>query len=510
MKYVITSPLYYVNDNPHLGSTYTTIACDALARYHRMQEEEVVFITGVDEHGQKIQRTANSRQLEPQLHCDLISQKYKRLWSDNNISYDCFIRTTDNEHKELVYQFYNRVYDSGDIRIGQQKGWYCVGCEEYKDYPQTEKSPKCNIHNKFLEWRDEENLFFCLSKYQKDIERLLENKDYIMPAERKNEITNFVKQGLRDFSISRPNVKWGIKVPGMPDHTFYVWFDALVGYLSGLHKEQNKTPIDITNLKSMGWPATVHLIGKDILRFHSVYWPAMLLSAGLEPPRKIFGHGFLTREGKKMGKTLGNVLDPIELIDTYGIDSVRWFLLKDIQFGNDGDYQENRFKDIINNDLANTIGNLLNRAICMSIKWFNHKVPRDVMSNKNSILKEEYVKTVTDVKKYFDNYQIHKASETILYLAIQANLYLNNMEPWNKIKIVEKRVEVAQVIYDVLETCRIIGILISPITPSISRTILTQLSIDPNNLDWNSQTSWGILPQDIYLDNPYPIQQKFD
>ena len=289
MTYTLTTPLYYVNDRPHLGSTYTTIACDALARYQRLNNGSVVFVTGVDEHGQKIQRTAEQKQISPQEHCDSISSTYRDLWKSWGISDDRFVRTTDPRHLQLVQQFYERVKASGDIVSGRQTGWYCVGCEEYKDDPADAESPTCSIHQKPLEWRDEENLFFRLSRYQAEIEALVAQDDFIAPASRRQEVRNFVAQGLRDFSISRVNVSWGLPVPDHPGHTFYVWFDALLGYLTALLDDGGSTDLD--RLDQCGWPASVHVIGKDILRFHAVFWPAMSLSAGLPLPTNAFGHG---------------------------------------------------------------------------------------------------------------------------------------------------------------------------------------------------------------------------
>lgn len=372
MSFVITTPLYYVNDKPHLGSVYTTIICDSIARYKRLLGEEVTFITGVDEHGLKIQRTANEKGVNPQAHCDEISNIFNKNWTKWNISFDKFVRTSSKEHELVVRQFYERVKNSEDVYIGIQKGWYCVGCEEFKDNPENSSTFKCPIHQKNLEWKNEENIFFRLSKYQAQIEEIINEPTFIEPIERRKEIINFVARGLKDFSISRTNVSWGIPVPNTDNHTFYVWFDALLGYVSAISKDKSNPSLE-ESINS-GWPADIHLIGKDILRFHAVYWPAMLLSAGIEIPKKVFGHGFLTREGQKMGKSLGNVLDPDILLSKYGNDPVRWYLIKDIPLGNDGDFQNKRFVDIINNDLANTIGNLLNRTSSMSRKWFNNLI----------------------------------------------------------------------------------------------------------------------------------------
>ena len=300
-NFTITTPLYYVNDKPHLGSTYTTIVCDTIARFNRLEGKRVKFITGVDEHGQKIQRTAKSKNTNPLEYCDLIASKYINLWKKLDISNDIFIRTTNPFHETIVKNFYQKVLDSKDIIKDRQQGWYCVGCEEYKEQLKgSDSKPVCPIHLKELEWRDEENLFFKLSKYQDQIEKLVKQDDFINPRSRRNEIINFVENGLTDFSISRINVPWALSVPNEDGHTFYVWFDALLGYISACLEGQRINSLN--DLSDYGWPASVHIIGKDILRFHAVYWPAMLLSAGMKPPLSVFGHGFLTREGQKMGK----------------------------------------------------------------------------------------------------------------------------------------------------------------------------------------------------------------
>ena len=508
MKYTITTPLYYVNDKPHLGSSYTTIACDAIARFQRLNGNTVLFLTGVDEHGQKIERTAESKKLKPQLHCDEITEKYMLLWDKLNISYDRFVRTTSKDHESLVHKFYSRVLKSDDVYMGRQSGWYCVGCEEYKDVEENDKSPMCSIHKKNLEWRDEENLFFKLSKYQDQIEKLIQNDDFISPKSRKNEIINFVSKGLRDFSISRVNLKWGINVPGNKDHTFYVWFDALLGYVSGSLFDQ--TSPELTDESLCYWPANIHVIGKDILRFHAVYWPAMLISAGMKTPGSVFGHGFLTREGQKMGKSLGNVLDPIELLEYGGIDAMRWYLLRDIEFGEDGDFQMRRFVDIVNSDLSNTIGNLLNRTITMSKKWFNDEIPIN-----NSLLPESHLKAqsqlmINQYMKSFKDSNFKNAANAIIDLANCANLYLNDRAPWKLIKDITNKDIVALDIYSVLESCRIIGILLNPFVPNLSIRILNQLKIDSSTINFQKSLQWGLLDPNNGLQDPCPVMNKIE
>ena len=507
MNYTITTPLYYVNDKAHIGSSYTTLACDAIARYKRLRGFKVIFITGVDEHGQKIQRTAENNKLQPLDHCNRISLAYKELWQQWSISNDVFIRTTSPNHERVVKSFFQRVLSSNDIYLGTQKGWYCVGCEEYKEVGSNISNAVCPIHNKELEWRDEQNLFFKLSRYQKEIESLVSSEQFIFPKKRKNEIIKFVERGLKDFSISRINLDWGIPVPGYKGHTFYVWFDALLGYISALLEYRGLS--DLEDLNDIGWPVDLHIIGKDILRFHAIYWPAMLISAKLELPKRLYGHGFLTKDGLKMGKSVGNVINPQELVAKYGIDAVRWYLLKDFQFGNDGDFQYNRFIDIINNDLSNTIGNLLNRTISMSRKWFSNCTPAKGTIT-NQLIIDTVNKATDEYIKNMDSQQIHSACVNIIDLASFANVYINEQEPWKDIKDPIKFDKVSSDIYSILEISRIVGLLMYPILPEFSSRIMSQLNINIEISDWNEQLSWGLLPHDHTLSTPIPIMQKLD
>ncbi len=509
MTYSLTTPLYYVNAKPHLGSTYTTIACDALARFQRLEGQPVLFITGVDEHGQKIQRTAEARKISPQEHCDLISREYKALWSRWDISNDRFVRTTSERHLPLVQEFFKRCEAAGHIRTGRQEGWYCVDCEEFKDEPADAKSPCCPTHLKPLEWRDEENLFFCLSQFQSQIESLIAEPGFIAPASRRREVENFVAGGLRDFSISRVNVSHGLPVPGHPGHTFYVWFDALLGYLTALLDDGGA--VDLDRLNSAGWPVSVHVIGKDILRFHAVYWPAMLMSAGLPLPKKVFGHGFLTREGQKMGKSLGNVLDPELLLERCGTDAVRWYLLRDIQFGDDGDFQQQRFVDLVNNDLANTIGNLLNRTSSMSRKWFQDALPPvDESVRADHPLRSKVELTIQLVRESMPQLKFQKAAEAVLQLAIDTNGFLNEQAPWSQMKQPGREVQVGEDLYAVLECSRIVGILLQPIVPELSGRILDQLGLGAIPGSWNADLTWGKLVPGAPLPKPEPVMQRLE
>ncbi|MDM7952142.1 MAG: methionine--tRNA ligase [Cyanobium sp. CZS 25K] len=511
MTYTLTTPLYYVNDRAHLGSTYTTLACDSIARFQRLQGQRVTFITGCDEHGLKIQRSAEAAGLTPQAHCDAISGEYRDLWHRWGISNDRFIRTTDPRHRAIVEQFFGRVAASGDVIEGRQQGWYCVACEEFKEESPVAQEPHCSIHLRPLEWRDELNLFFRLSRYQEQIQRLVSSDGFIAPRSRRREVENFVAGGLRDFSISRLDLPWGIPVPGYDGHTFYVWFDALLGYLSALLGPDD--PADLDLLAERGWPAQLHVIGKDILRFHAVYWPAMLLSAGLPLPEKVFGHGFLTREGQKMGKSLGNVLDPDVLLERCGADAVRWYLLKDIPFGDDGDFQQQRFMDLVNNDLANTIGNLLNRTSSMARRWFDDAVPpAGGAAAADHPLALRSTACAHSVDAALEQLDFRTAAVAILELAEAANGFLNDRAPWKAIKLEDGRPAVAEDLYAVLETSRWVGLLLAPLLPDLSERMLGQLGQTPLAADtgWTAARHWGKLACGHPLPEPTPVMHRLE
>jgi len=523
MTYTLTTPLYYVNDKPHLGSVYTTLICDALARYRRLRGEEVIFITGCDEHGQKILRTAQEAGSSPEEYTDRTSACFRDLWQRWDIGLDRFIRTSDPRHRPVVQQFFRRVDQSGDVAEGRQQGWYCVACEEFKDEPHAAEDPQCPIHHRSLEWRDEQNLFFRLSRYQGAIEELIRRPGFIAPKSRRHEVENFVEQGLKDFSISRIDLPWGIPVPGHEGHTFYVWFDALLGYITALLQPDD--PPDLNVACSRGWPASMHVIGKDILRFHAVYWPAMLLSAGLKPPRAVLGHGFLTREGRKMGKSLGNVLDPSRLLEECGRDAVRWVLLRDVALGDDGDFQQQRFIDLVNNDLANTIGNLLNRAVSMARKWFDEAVPP--AGQGCGVDHPLALAAATCRERTLAGYNrpdFKQAAEAVLELAAVANGFLNEQAPWKRIKEHDGEIRVATDLYVVLEATRQVGLLIQPIVPDLSDRILTQLGEDISDSlscegqmdsaagqkSWQARLSWGGLQSEKPLPAPKPVMERLE
>lgn len=519
-RFSLTTPLYYANALPHVGSAYTTIAADVLARFHRLNGKPVLLVTGTDEHGQKIQRTAEEQGHTPQEHCDKIVPSFGSLWHQLGIQYDRFIRTTDPRHTAIVKAFFQRVWEQGDIYLGQQKGWYCVSCEEFKEERDLVDDRYCPIHtNKSVEWRDEQNYFFRLSSYQDKLEKLYaERPEFIQPEIRRNEVLSFVSQGLQDFSISRVNLDWGIPVPVDPQHTLYVWFDALLGYITALLEPEAEPTLE--NALAKWYPFNLHLIGKDILRFHAVYWPAMLMSAGLPLPDRVYGHGFLTKDGQKMGKTLGNVLDPVELVERYNADAIRYYFLKEIEFGRDGDFSETRFINILNADLANDLGNLLNRTLKFTHKNFNAQVPAVVLAD---VLEGNALATFGQdlgvrVAQAYDALSFSQACEAILSLVRMGNKFIDEQAPWTLYKQGQHE-RVGQILYTVLESVRLAAYLLSPITPALSTAIYQQLGF---SINFNDQTlidvaapfvthsHWGILPPNQALGEPKPVFQRLE
>lgn len=525
--FTVTTPLYYVNDIPHIGHAYTTMAADAIARWQRLKQQDVLFITGTDEHGQKIERTALAADVDPQTYCDRIAAKFDALWHKLDIQYDRFSRTTAPQHREIVDRFFQQVWERGDIYRGTQQGWYCVSCEEFKEARDLLADNHCPLHpSKQVEWRDESNYFFKLSNYQQQLEALYaERPNFIQPQSRRNEVLKFVEQGLQDFSISRVNVAWGIPLPADPQQTIYVWFDALLGYMTAL-LDPDAEP-SLANALSHRWPIDLHIIGKDILRFHAIYWPAMLMSAQLPIPHRVFAHGYFTKDGKKISKSEGNAIDPIDLVDRYGAEPLRYYFLKEIEFGQDGDFNETRFVEIVNADLANSLGNLVNRTLGMVKKYCQGRIPThaDDIPADNP-LRQLGTALGERVDLAYQSLAFQTACEEILDLVRASNKYIDDLAPWTLFKQ-ERHAELARVLYSVLESARLVAYLLSPIVPKISADIYRQLGldidfdlicgsnpIDPHRLtlpdDWERHDTWGILSADGILGEARPIFAKLE
>lgn len=481
--FYITTPIYYVNDKPHIGHAYTTIACDVIARFKRLDGFDVKFLTGTDEHGLKIFQTAQKEGVTPQELTDRVSVNFRQLKEPLNLTFDQFIRTTDPDHKKAVQTIWQKMQAAGDIYLDKYAGWYATRDEAFygEDEITTDASgKKFGPHGVPVEWMEEESYFFKLSAWQ---DRLLEfyekYPDFIQPSYRRNEVVSFVKGGLRDLSISRTTFDWGVKVPGDEKHVMYVWVDALTNYISALGYPDTNAP----EYKKF-WPADVHMVGKDILRFHAVYWPAFLMSAGLEVPKTVFAHGWWMVEGQKMSKSIGNVLSPYDLIAQYGVDQLRYALLREITFGQDGDFSKDGITTRINAELANNIGNLVQRTLSQIAKNCDGKVPQPgvLEDADNELLHKSGAEMLKAMRLELDKFQMNKVIEEIVNVAHAANLYIDEQAPWTLKKTDPARM--ATVLYVLAEAIRNIGLALQPFCPDAAARILDQVAIAPDARDF--------------------------
>jgi methionyl-tRNA synthetase len=471
-SFYITTPLYYVNAPPSWGA-YTTIVADAVRRYKQMLGMDVFLVTGTDEHGQKIERSAKAQGISPKELADRVAEQYKRLFQQMGIEYDGFIRTTDAHHVPAVNEMYLRAKAAGYIEKGQYAGWYCVADEAYAPESDPAKPVNCPDCGRPTEWLSEESYFFKLSAFQ---DRLLEyyekNPGFIRPETRRNEIVSFVKSGLRDLSISRATLKWGIPLPDDPKHVFYVWFDALTGYLSAIHFKTDDAKF------ARYWPAGMHLVGKEILRFHTVYWPAFLMAAGLPIPEVVFGHGFWLASGEKMSKSRGNVIDPFVLNEVFGSELVRYYLLREMAFGQDCNFNYDAIIQRWNSDLANDLGNLLSRTNAMILKYREGKVPSPGQAAGDAEVQSIAARVIRDYRANFEDYSFSRALENIWELIARVNKYIVTNEPW---ALAEKPSEAAtldSVLFHSAEALRIISVLLAAAMPGTAQAIWEQLGLD--------------------------------
>ena len=469
-KYYITTPIYYVNDKPHIGHAYTTILADTLSRYRNLVGEESFFLTGLDEHGLKVQQAAEKNKVSPSEHCDKMAPAFLRLWDKLNINYSDFIRTTEERHTKIVQNILSEVYNNGDIYQDEYEGWYSISEERFI----TEKEVDSGLFGEVKKIK-EKNYFFKMSKYQSELITKIENDELsIEPKSRKNEVLGFLKNNLSDLCISRPKsrLEWGIEIPFDKDYVTYVWFDALINYIS-----VPKYSLDM-NVFDLHWPADVHLIGKDILTTHSVYWPTMLMSLDLPLPKAIFAHGWWLTDEKKMSKSVGNVIDPLMLIDEFGVDSVRYYLMAEMVLGLDATFSMDSFVKKYNSDLANDLGNLVSRVCTLISKNFDNKIPQ--YSNKESVLLDNFEHI--DLKENLDNFKMDALLRDIMSFVRSVNGYMETNQPW---KLVKNDKEAAgNILYHAAESLRVAAVLLSPVMPEKSKEILNVLGTNNTELSW--------------------------
>ena len=490
-KFYITTPIYYVNDVPHIGHAYTTIAADVVARYKRLEGVEVFFLTGTDEHGQKVQQAANDSGVSPQEHVDKLHQRFKELWVRLNISNTEFIRTTEERHKKLVRDILQELHSRDEIYRDSYEGWYCTPCERFwteKDLAEG-NCPECR---RKVDKIKEHNYFFRMGKYQQWlIDRIKNDPHFILPASRKNEVLGFLEKPLGDLCISRPKSRlaWGIPLPFDEDYVTYVWFDALINYIS-IHGS-------LDDIRASGfWPADHNMVGKDILTTHAVYWSTMLKAIGLEPPKNIFAHGWWTVNGQKMSKSLQNVVEPNQLIDQFGVDVIRYFLLREVPFGQDGDFSHKALIGRLNSDLANNLGNLLNRTVNMMEKYFAGVVPTPATNGpEDKALTEKSGEVIAEVRILYNELAYNKILQKIWELVDTTNQYIVKTGPWNLAKTDEGKEQLKTVMYNCAESLRVLGILLNPFMPQSTESMMKQLGVETpiEEQGMSSINDWGGL-----------------
>ena len=482
-NFYITTPIYYPSAKPHMGHAYSSIIADFFARFKRIDGYKVHFLTGTDEHGLKIQRSAEKKGIDTLEFCNEISQTFRDLSKTLNLTNTDFIRTTEKRHQESVQYLWKELEKNDDIYLSKYSGWYSVSDEAFYNEDEIEEidGKKIAVLSKSsVEWIEEESYFFRLSKWQQPLlDYYKNNPDFISPESRKNEVVSFVKGGLKDLSVSRKTFSWGIKVPDNNEHIIYVWLDALTNYISALNYPNKED-----KLYKEFWPANIHLIGKDILRFHAVYWPAFLLAAKIELPKKVYGHGWILSDNEKMSKSKGNILDPLEIINQYGLDPLRYYLIKEVSFGNDGNISQERLEDCINSDLANNFGNLCQRVTAFAIKNCNSKVPNNIKFNdEDFIILNKYKDNLTTIRDKIDDQNINFYIDYIVKSLFEANKYFNDQEPWKK---KDDQVRLNTIVYTTLEIVRKISFMLFPIIPESSLKALQIFNIKENQIELSS------------------------
>lgn len=506
--FYITTPIYYVNDVPHIGHAYTTVAADIMSRFKRMSGHDVFFLTGTDEHGQKIEQAAQKKGIKPKELADSVVERYKKLWVTLDISNDGFVRTTDESHKKTVQKIFQVMKENGDIYLDEYEGWYCTPCETYWTETQLLDGNCCPSCRRETTRLKESSYFFKMSKYQEKLLKHIEdNPDFIRPASRKNEIVSFVKEGLKDLSVSRVSFKWGIPVPGDSEHIIYVWIDALTNYISALDYFNEKSP------RQKYWPADFHLVGKDILRFHTVYWPTMLMSAGIPLPKSVFAHGWWTVEGQKMSKSLGNAIDPGWLVEKFGVDQIRYFLMREVPFGLDGDFSFKALIHRINSDLSNDLGNLLNRTLGMNNRYFGGVIPAYTVTDP--IDEEIFTKissTFDEVDNLLKDLAFNKALICIWELVSALNKYIDTTAPWALAKDSSLKDRLGSVLYTVMDGIRAVSLLVYPFMPETALKIRQQLNITDSVIKDSFEALKGVrrLVPGVKIGEVTPIFPRID
>ena len=507
-NFYITTPIYYPSGKPHMGHAYSSIIADIFARFKRLEGFDVLFLTGTDEHGQKIQKEAEKNDKDPKKFCDELSETFRSLTKILNLTNNDFIRTTEPRHFKSVNEIWSRLIKSEDIYLDKYSGWYSVSDEAYYDNDEIEdKDGKkiSKISGSLVEWVEEESYFFKLSRFQKKLlDHYKKNKDFILPKSRRNEVISFVEKGLKDLSISRTSFSWGIPVPDNDKHIIYVWLDALTNYLSALN-----FPNTEDKKYTSFWPADVHIIGKDILRFHAIYWPAFLLAANLPLPKRVFGHGWILSDDKKMSKSLGNILDPIDIIKNYGIDQLRYYLIKEVSLGNDGSISMENLKNCINNDLANNYGNLCQRVFSFIKKNCNNKIP------DNNNLKENDINLINNIKNnipklidFIDNQNLNDYIKMVVNFSFEANKYFNDSEPWSLKEKDPNRMKA--ILFTIIVQIKNISILLNPIIPISTQKVLNTINLSNKDISIESIKRDNILDCSLELKSLDILFKKID
>ena len=504
--FYITTPIYYPSGKAHIGHSYCTVATDAIARYKRMQGYDVMFLTGTDEHGQKIELNAAKAGVTPKEYVDEIVAGFQELWKLLNISNDRFIRTTDDYHVKAVQKIFKELYDRGEIYKGKYEGWYCTPCESFWTETQL-KDGKCPDCGREVQDAEEEAYFFRLSKYADRVQDLLENTDFLEPRSRVNEmVNNFIKPGLEDLCVSRTSFSWGIPVDFDPGHVVYVWVDALFNYTTALGF-MNDRYHDYDKY----WPADVHFVGKEIVRFHSIIWPAMLMSMDMPLPKHVYGHGWLVMDGGKMSKSKGNVVDPYVLAEKFGVDALRFFLLRTFPFGSDGNFSNELLIQTINMDLANDLGNLVSRTTAMVEKYFGGTLPTERLDTNADDDLKQMVSTLRDrYEAEMEHFQFQNALEQVFKTIQRANKYIDENAPWTLAKDPANRARLATVMYNLLETIRICAVLLTPFIPDSAEKIFDQIGACPCCRTWEKANVWGSLRPDVTVHKGEALFPRID